>query len=40
MDGIAGVTSGAKVADFGQEAILDGIVANNDDPFHEHCLHR
>lgn len=40
MDGIAGVTGGAKVSDFGQKAILDGIVANNDDPFHEHCLHR
>jgi hypothetical protein len=28
-DGIAGVTGGAEVADFGQEAILDGIVAND-----------
>jgi hypothetical protein len=40
MDGIAGVAGSAQIADFRQEAILDGIVANNDDPFHEHCLHR
>jgi hypothetical protein len=40
VNGIAGVTGGAQIADFGQEAILDGIVANDDDPLHEHCLHR
>lgn len=39
-DGIAGVTGGAEVADFGQEAILDGIVANDYDALREHCLQR